>query len=118
MRTLNVLLCCCPLVSALAMPAAAYKAKDNEICGETKHNVSHDITSGPNKGHYSCDATTCTQTQNGVLTGVVATHYDNCVAAFSGGAGSNMRPPTVGGAKLPPDQPPRFPTPPAIGVLK
>jgi len=74
------------------MPAAAYKAKDTEICTETTHNVSHDITSGPNKGHYSCDATTCTQLDaHGTLTGVVATHFDNCTKALTGG-GSTVGP--------------------------
>jgi hypothetical protein len=112
MRTLNVLLSCCPLVLAVMTPAAA-EPVDRGQCSATESNVAHKI-GGKN---YSCDKTVCTKCTLGdppVCT--KTTYYDNCVAALSGG--SNLQIPTTGGMKLPPDQPRKFPTPPATGVLE
>jgi len=83
MGTTRILLCCWPLLFAAVTPASAHQASSNEICGEVKHNVKHEITSGPNKGTYSCDATSCVQTSNGTPTGAVKTYYENCTAALT-----------------------------------
>ena len=84
MKSFKISICCCSLLVALVLPAAAYPPKAGETCEATKTGVSHKI----GDKNYKCNSTTCTSCDaSGSQIGscVKTTHYDNRVEAAAGG---------------------------------
>ena len=109
MRTLNVFLCCSPLI--FAIPADAHEAGTGETCNPVEHNIAHTI----NTKDYSCDKTVCTKcnTSGGTVSGCTKTTYwENCTPAAVRVSPPNLRPPAAGGVIREPSAPSTKGTPP------
>lgn len=85
MRKPHLLLLCCPLILATALPAAAVpKGSGGQTCSESESNAKHTI-GGKN---YTCDKcvySTCDSSGGTLSNCKKVTEWSNCVAA----AGSN-----------------------------
>jgi len=81
MRRLNALLVCCPLVFAVALPAAALpRGPNGETCASSETNVRHEIR-GQSYSCDRCEYLKCNTSGTHIDNCQRVTHFSNCVAA-------------------------------------